>query len=392
MFHFHGPLDISKSWMNRALILHSFKPSLKISGSSNADDVVLLKKALHNLQKGHYEFDAGLGGTTFRFLAFRVSREAGNFLIRAHPRLLARPQDELIHILQQLGVQAMFTPEGLRISSSGWKQPSRAIEVSGRDSSQFISGVLLSTVGLPFNLELTVKDQVTSLGYIEYTIALLNTAGVQVQPKKHNFSVSAEQKILADHLEGEIDVSSAFSLIAASVLAGECNLANWMAGSLQPDMKFKDFFKSMRIDFSEKDLHFKISMQNHYLALKADLQNCPDLFPVLSVLAAFADGESHLYGAPQLKMKESDRIAKTTELLSRCGFQVEALNDGIKINGNPKATYKAKDFILFDAAHDHRMAMAAALLMLKGFPIRMSDPHVVSKSFPQFYQAIGLQI
>ena len=95
MFQFVGDLEISKSWMNRALILQSFQPHLKIVGDSSSHDVQLLKKALEKFLVGETEFYAGLGGTTFRFLALRVSRKPGSYLIRADQKLLDRPQTEM---------------------------------------------------------------------------------------------------------------------------------------------------------------------------------------------------------------------------------------------------------------------------------------------------------
>ena len=103
-------------------------------------------------------------------------------------------------------------------------------------------------------------------------------------------------------------------------------------------------------------------------------------------LCALAEGNSELYGAPQLVYKESDRIAKMKELLSATGRTVETTNDGVKIGGK-----FSPGEILFDPDHDHRLAMAAGVLMLAGVPIRLKHPQVTDKSFPGFWPAIGVR-
>lgn len=381
MFQFVGDLEISKSWMNRALILQSFQTELKIIGDSTSQDVQLLKKCLVQFKEGETEFYAGLGGTTFRFLAFRVSRKPGNYLIRADQKLLGRPQSEICEILKQFDVQAEFNTDGLVIRSNGWQRPQSPVQVGATESSQFLSALALSSVDLDFYFQIAPLQKITSESYFTMTLELLKQAGVTFG--------QAHQSVRPMDLIGEVDVSSAFALIAAGVLGGNVCIQNWNSESLQPDIKFLDFFQQMGIHFSATNSIFQISTQTGFQSLRADLSSCPDLFPVLAVLCAFSEGTSTLFNAPQLKFKESNRIEKTFELLSRCGFQVQKTDEGMIILGQSDKSYKAKDLILFDPAHDHRMAMAAGLLKIKGFPIQISDMTVVNKSYPQFFQHIG---
>ncbi len=384
-FHFSGSLEISKSWMNRALILQSYNPHIQIHGESSADDVVLLKKALTDFKNGQKEFHVGLGGTTLRFLALRLSRAIGEFTIFGDEKLFSRPQTELIHVLNQLGVTAELSKNSLKIKSEGWQKPTKAIQIDTQQSSQFLSSFVLNAMDLDFDLQYQTSQQITSEGYYQYTLDLIKKCSVEVSDQKMR-----SQKLKPTVLKGEIDVSSAFSLIAAGVLSGEVEIKNWSKNSLQPDMQFVQFLKQMNISFSLDEFEFKIKQQAGFKNLQANLKNCPDLFPVLSVLCAFAEGESHLFGAHQLVHKESNRIQKTYGLLTRCGFAAELQNDGLKIQGNPSTKYRTKDLIHFDPDGDHRMAFAAALMQIKGFPIIITDPGVITKSYPQFYQHIGL--
>ncbi len=384
-FHFSGSLEISKSWMNRALILQSYNPHIQIHGESSADDVVLLKKALDDLKNKKTDFQVGLGGTTLRFLALRLSRASGKFTIFGDEKLFSRPQTELIHVLDQLGVIAELSKNSLKIKSEGWRRPTKSIQIDTQQSSQFLSSFVLNAMDLDFDLQYQTSQQITSEGYYQYTLDLIKKCGIEVSDQKIK-----SQKLKPTVLKGEIDISSAFSLIAAGILSGEVKIKNWSDKSLQPDMQFVQFLKEMNISFSFDESEFRIKQQAGFKNLQANLKNSPDLFPVLSVLCAFAEGESHLFGAHQLIHKESNRIQKTYDLLTRCGLKAELQNDGLKIQGNPNAKYRTKDLIHFDPDGDHRMAFAAAILQIKGFPIVITEPNVITKSYPQFYQHIGL--
>jgi 3-phosphoshikimate 1-carboxyvinyltransferase len=390
MFTFKGELDVSKSWMNRALILQSYAVGqFQIQGDSSSDDVRFLKISLQQFAHGEKQFYVGLGGTTLRFLALRISREAGEYLITADSALWLRPQNELLNIFKQFAVEAQLTEKGLIVKSRGWKKPSGPVAVSTADSSQFLSSVVLNAIDLDFDLQIQTQGEFKSESYFQYTKALMNECGIAIQQVGPVIIIPQKQILKSMVLQGELDVSSAFSLVGAAVLAGDVQIDNWKKSSLQPDMKFLNLFKAMQIPYLEEKNQLKIKHCSQFHPLEANLGDCPDLFPVLAVLCAFANGKSRLYGASQLVHKESNRIQKTAELLTHCGFEIEELPDGLVIHGDPEKKYFYKMEILFDPDDDHRMAMAASLLRLKGFPLRIKNPNCVSKSYPQFYQHIG---
>src|SRR5687767_10616781 len=136
-FYFKGELPASKSILNRLLILQSFEPKLKILGDSDCDDVIEMKHALDELGAGHREpIDCGSAGTTFRFFALRASRVPGEHRLAITARLFSRPQEELVQILRQLGVQAHFEHRVLVIQSKGWDKPKAPLKIDRSKSSQ----------------------------------------------------------------------------------------------------------------------------------------------------------------------------------------------------------------------------------------------------------------
>ncbi|MEQ1724009.1 MAG: 3-phosphoshikimate 1-carboxyvinyltransferase, partial [Pseudobdellovibrio sp.] len=379
---------------NRALVIDYFNKNLRINGNSSSDDVVKLKQAIMAIGTST-DFDLGHGGTTFRFFIFLISRLAGSFTLNAHERLLQRPQQEITHVLKQLGVSAELLDGQWKIKSEGWKIPSAPIVVSAELSSQFVSGLLLSTWDLDFDLTVEVKKPVTSNSYLSMTIDMLQKSGMKIDFAENDtcftYTIAKNQKAIIDVLNSELDISSAFSLAAAGVVNGDVQITNWNSHSSQPDLVFLEFFKRMNISYSLVSDILSIAKHNNWKSADFNLQNSPDLFPVLSVLTAFADGNSKLFGAEQLKHKESNRIQKTHELLSAAGFKSEVLNDGIVIHGK-SSNQNLNTPILFNPDHDHRMAMAAALLKLMGYNIAIQSPEVVNKSYPNFWSDIGLNL
>ncbi len=390
MFEFAGPVASSKSWLNRALVIQHYNKSLRIVSSTMAEDVKYLEQALTDLINGKSEFHLGAGGTTFRFFAFLISKIPGTWNLTMHPQLLARPQSDLLMILNQLNVQVKLQANSIEIDSTGW-QLGKVIHCRGDVSSQFISGLMLNAWQLAENLNIEIVKPLVSAEYLEMTLKLLRIAGMEIQRTESenllSLSVEKNQNPRSEVLIAEPDVSSAFSLAGAAVIGGRIRIDNWFPGASQPDLIFLEIFKQMKINFLESDSILAVEKQKSWIGINANLKDSPDLFPVLSILCALADGESYLHGASHLRSKESDRIAKTAELLSLCGIKNSRESDGLRIIGNSSVFIK-KTSVTFDPDNDHRMAMAAGLLKLAGFNINVLHANVVQKSYPKFWQDI----
>ena len=125
----------------------------------------------------------------------------------------------------------------------------------------------------------------------------------------------------------------------------------------------------------------------HLKGISCDLNSCPDLFPSLAVLCSLSQGESLLYGAPHLKYKESDRIQVTAQLIQKINRAVQIKDDGLFIKES-KGIEWSEEKIFFDPQSDHRIAMAAALLIYAGINVQIKNPGCVKKSFPEFWNII----
>ncbi len=386
----------SKSMANRLLVLSSFGLDKldPLELQTQADDVDDLSRALHKLQNGSREFRLRDGGTTIRFLAARLSREVGEFKVFASKRLLQRPIQPLFDSLKDLGVVTSVHADHLIIMSQGWRNPNKKIKVDCQKSTQFASAILLSSVGLDFNLDIELENFNSSQPYLYMTIELLRRAGITVEISENKIFFPQSQSI--KKLPGcEIDLSSAFSAAAVGVVKNGCKVMSIPKRSLQPDHRFVDILSEMGVKIvslshnSNETEDIEISPTQPLRAVSADLGASPDLFPVLAALCALAEGTSQLIGLQSLAHKESDRLKKTIELLSQCDVETKKIEDGLEIVG--LINISAVKSFDFDPDQDHRMAMAAAVLKASGVDINILSPDVVTKSFPGFWNMVDVQ-
>ncbi|MBN2490403.1 MAG: 3-phosphoshikimate 1-carboxyvinyltransferase [Planctomycetes bacterium] len=390
-FRFAGRLPASKSILNRLLVIasHAAPGTFRVRGDSDADDVRLLRGGLAALAAGR-PADCGAAGTVLRFLALRASRLPGRHRLTGTPRLLARPLAPLLALLRDLGARAEIAagdPPALVIGSNGIWELSQPIVVDRSQSSQFASAALLSAWSLPAPLTLRLTGAPVSEAYLAMTLALVRNAGLRVDVSGEVLTVAPSAAVQPGEPCAEIDLGAAFAVAAAAAVAGEAELEPFPAPSLQPDRVFVDILAAMGVPLEHMPAKLVVRRAGALRPVDWNLRDSPDLFPVLAVLAALADGTSRLLGAPHLGLKESDRLARSAALVAALGRTFEPRHDGLVIHG--QGWQRHERTIPFDPDQDHRLAMAAGVALKAGFDVRVTDPAVVSKSFPDFWAAIG---
>ncbi|KHD88707.1 MAG: 3-phosphoshikimate 1-carboxyvinyltransferase [Bdellovibrio sp. ArHS] len=387
-FHFQGEIPGSKSVFNRALIVQSYFPVLDLKGFSDCDDVRHMREGLKDI-RDRSRIDCGEGGTTFRFMALRASRHKGLHTLEAAPRLMQRPQAGLLDLLKQLGVQVQIKGRELFVVSEGWKKPRKPVLVDTSESSQYASALILNAWLLDFDLEFELVGDKVSESYFLLTLEMMKSLGMRPQKTEKGYLIPAGQRISKLEWVIEPDLSSAFTIATAGVLAGESVIQNFPDKSSQPDLAFLQIFKKMNVDFSVDEASLVTRKSTQLRPVDWNLSQSPDLFPVLAVLCSWTQGTSKLFGAPHLAHKESNRIAKVSDLLSLIGIEHENLSDGMIIHGQSSQKLIAQG--RFNPDKDHRMVMAAALMKLKGHQFVLEEPQAINKSFPEFWGMIGVQ-
>lgn len=390
-FSFRGEISGSKSIFNRALITQSFSEHIQIHGLTQSEDVLHLQKALKDFKSGETEFFCGDGGTTFRFLAVRVSRKPGAYKLKGSPQLFSRPMKELLQFFDQVGVRHSVSGTELLIESDGWRLPPE-ITCKSTESSQFLSAIALSAWDLPSDLKIVIAREIPSRGYLLMTLSILKNCGLTSKFQEASLVsepaiiIKGGQKPVASTIHVEQDMSSLFSLAACAVMNGEIEITNVPDKSVQPDSVFFDYLRRMKIEYKRGTGTFFIRSQKDYRGLDVDLTQTPDLFPVLAVLCARAQGLSSLIGLRNLKFKESDRFKNTVDLIQRCGRRIDTADDSVVIHGRGDSFTGSGDF---DPSGDHRMAMAAQVANLGGATFNISNKSVVNKSFSEFWAILG---
>lgn len=283
-------------------------------------------------------------------------------------------------------------------------------EISGKHGSQLISGLLMA---LPFaekNSSLIVHEP-KSIPYMFITLEVLKKFGIKIGNDMLGgpdflasdgdwslctemvFKVKGGQKYKAADIDLEGDWSAAANFLVAGAIFGKAELQGLDTTSLQADLSIMDILMDAGASLSQLDGdRGNITVQRAPLkAFRVDASNCPDLFPIVSVLAAFCQGTSRLAGVGRLANKESDRARAIMEMLTQMGVRACVEGDEMVIEGHSLAQRLLDNCLLkgglYTSHHDHRMVMALKVASLGADgPISIDDEQCVAKSFPQFHE------
>ena len=374
----------SKSESNRLLILQSLYPNLSLENLSNSDDTKYLQKAL---QSDKAVVDISHAGTAMRFLtAYFSAKEGREVILTGSERMQNRPISILVEALGSLGVDIEYTQKKgyPPLSIRGKKIDKSHVSIQGNVSSQYISALLLMAPGLKNGLEIELLGEVTSVPYINMTLALLKDLGIIYNWEENVIRVMPKQSIQEASLTVESDWSSAsyfYSLVALSD-GGQVTLKAYKKDSLQGDSSLVDIYKHFGVKtiFDENSITL-VKEPKEPQPLTLDLRNSPDLAQTIVVTCFGAGIACDLSGLHTLKIKETDRLVALQQELEKLGAAIEITDKSLHL----KKGGKIKENISIDTYDDHRMAMAFAPLCLK-VDININDAEVVTKSYTDFWK------
>ena len=387
----------SKSESNRLLLLKALYPHISIENVSNSDDSVLMQKALASKEE---VIDIHHAGTAMRFLtAYFSIQKNRETIITGSPRMKERPIKILVDALRTLGADITYLEnDGFPpLKIKGQEFTISKVTLEANVSSQYISALLLIASKLENGLELTLKGKITSVPYINMTLSLLNSIGIETSFVENTISVKPNTASLeAQTLTVESDWSSAsyfYSVIALSDVGTEITIASYKDKSLQGDSVLADIYEKFGITTTFFNQEIKLQKTKAITAaslIELDLSNAPDIAQTIAVTAFGLGLESYMVGLHTLKIKETDRLVALKTELEKLGAEVVITDASLHL----KPSVAIKNNITIATYNDHRMAMAFAPLALK-VPISIENADVVSKSYPQFwddFKAIGFNI
>ena len=397
----------SKSIANRALICAALARSESvISNCAPGDDTEAMIDALQilgvgiernankvrvsgtlNLEATHeLQLNAKLAGTTSRFLTALCSLRAGATTIDGDATLRMRPMLDLHNALRDLGARVSpVNDDGfLPVRVCRGDQWQAKVAVSATMSSQFTSGLMMIAPRLPSGLEIELSQEVVSRGYIEMTVGVMRAFGVNTDFSGNQIWVSPGE-YQGTNFTVEPDASSAsYPLGAVAISGGSVTIEGLSRSSLQGDVEFVDLLARMGCDVSESHEGLKLSRQKErpLRGIEVDMSQISDCVPTLAVVAMFAETPTQISGVGFIRTKESDRIGDLISELRKLGANISETHDGMVIA--PASLHGAS----LETHHDHRLAMAFALIQREVDGVVINNPEVVSKSWPNYFDTL----
>lgn len=382
-------LPASKSISNRVLIINALSYSpYPVSNLSNSDDTKVLLNALFS---NNNKFDIGHAGTAMRFLTAFLAKIVGEWEITGSERMKQRPIKILVDALNELGAKIEYTKnEGfppLKILGSHLK--GKTIKLDGSVSSQYISALLMIAPTIENGLNLKLSGDVTSRSYIELTLKLMEKFGIQHEWKEDTVYVP-EQKYFPMDFTVEADWSGAsyWYEIMALAESGEVFLKNLQLESLQGDANIAEWFNQLGVESVQQEggVLLKKTEAKPIKKLLLDFIDNPDVAQTMACLCVAKKIPFHFTGLKTLKIKETDRIAALQNELAKFGAELTEPKHG-DLEWDGKIDIQLKDETpVVKTYHDHRMALAFAPMALAGLKLKIDDPMVVSKSYPEFWE------
>ena len=352
----------------------------------------------------------GESATTLRFMTAICSLITGKSRLVGGPSLSKRPVRSLVEALGKLGVNCSIegktTPP---VTVEGGTLKGGPTELPGNISSQFISALLLIAPFAQKEVSIRLTTKLTSRPYLLMTIRCMKSFGVNVRAELDKFVV-ARQSYQPTRLEIEGDWSSASYFLALGAVSEGIEVENVSTASVQGDRVVLDLLRNMgaRVRTAGNSV---IVSRNSLKAIRADLSDCIDLLPTMSVLASMADGTSQFTGIERARIKESNRVAAVKEGLQKMGITVSEDRDRLTIGGltaeqptedkeeeteegedqeesTPDTSSPEPENVVIDSRADHRIAMAFGVLGAASGGVTIDGAECVSKTYPGFWDSL----
>ncbi len=325
----------------------------------------------------------GESGSTLRFLVPVASALGGEVTFSGEGRLPTRPMGELLTCMEKNGAVTNYDGELPLTTYGGMK--SGIYKIPGNVSSQFITGLIFALPLLSGESVIEMTGRIESLPYINITLQAVRKFGIRAEISENKIFIPGNQKYKApDVLTVEGDWSNAaFWLCLGAMSEKGVTVTGLSSESLQGDREIVNILKNFGAEVTEGD-GFVTVKRKELRGIRLDASEIPDLVPVITVVAAVSVGETVIYNAKRLRIKESDRIESTVEMLKSLGSDAEATEDGIKVFGKPLLRGGR-----VDSFNDHRIAMSAAIsAAVCENGVTVVGAEAVEKSYGDFFERL----
>ena len=308
-------------------------------------------------------------GSTLRFMISIVAALGTNSTFKMSGRLPGRPLSPLKEELEAHGIVfSNPTPDTLKVTG---RLSGGDFIIDGGVSSQFVSGLLFALPLMDGQSSVTITGDIQSTDYINMTVAAIKKFGIGISEVDNKYTVSGSYMASKEYyVEGDWS-----------------NGAFWVCAGLLSGGKITCFGLDENSPQGDKEIREIVSLPGTENQLIIDAGNIPDLVPIICVTAsAFKGRVTVIKNAGRLRIKESDRIKSTAELINSLGGKAKETDDGLIITGVGR--FKGGKA---DSFNDHRIAMSAAIAsLISDGPIELTCAEAVAKSYPAFWEDFKL--
>ena len=324
--------------------------------------------------------DCNESGSTLRFFIPIFSLTGEKISFTGKNRLLKRPQKIYEEIFKEQNLYYFQDEDKIEIEG---KIKAKEYFIDGNISSQFISGLLFTLPLLEESSIININPPFESASYIDLTMEVLKEFGItinKVTPLR--LEIQGGQKYRAKDYKVEGDFSQLAFFAVLGALNNDLKCTGVKHNSKQGDKAIIDILKKSGVKIEEIEEGYLIH-KGKVKGCEIDLGDCPDLGPILNVLAMYGKGEFKTFNAGRLRLKESDRISAMEEELKKLGVEIETTEDEIKILGKKNYLGNIEVF----GHKDHRIVMSLAIAgTVLEKPIIIDGAEAVEKSYPKFFQ------
>jgi 3-phosphoshikimate 1-carboxyvinyltransferase len=329
---------------------------------------------------------AGSAGTVMRFMTALLTLGNGTYRLDGDDHLRRRPLSTLVEALRSVGASIRClghegTRPPLEITGNGTLRGGRVL-LPGETSSQFLTALLLAGPRMEEGIDVVLEGELTSKPYADLTVDVMGRFGVIVEREGYErFRVGpGTYRGTTYRVEGDASAATYFLAVPA-VLGGRVRVRGVGRESSQGDAAFPSVLERMGAEVTSGPDWIEVAGPVKTGGV-FDMNAMPDATLTLAVLGPFVSSPIEIRNVPNLRLKESDRIASLGNELARLGARVETFDDGLTVHPGPLKGARVETY------NDHRVAMAFAVAGLAVPGVSIEDPGCVSKSFPDFFERL----
>lgn len=326
------------------------------------------------------EIDCHESGSTLRFLIPLALLKDDEIKFKGREKLLSRPIIPYYEIFKKNSVY-FKEQKGEYLTIKGNIKPGTYF-LPGNISSQFITGLMFALPVLNGDSSIVLSSPLESKAYVDMTIDILKMYNIEIENCSYKrFNINGQQEYKPFDYTVEGDFSQAAFWLVAGVLSGEIECTGINLNSFQGDKVIIDILRYMNgnVEVRNESITSRASKTK---GIVIDVSQCPDIMPILTVLACFSEGTTEIINAGRLRYKESDRLKAISTEMNKMGGNVIEKDDSLIIKGR-----KELQGGIVDSWNDHRIEMALAIASTKcRNKVIIRNSGSVKKSYPDFYE------